>query len=105
MTNEKVETLLCELLGCYINNEHPDNITEHTEAVSLAIESIKAINEHSAFCICPGECTYKTGIPFRHKGTWNVIQSSIVVCPFCGAGQHPNFKNFCPKCGADLREE
>ena len=39
----------------------------------------------------------------RPKGYWNEIQAGMFVCPFCGAGPHKNFKNFCPNCGADMR--
>ena len=40
----------------------------------------------------------------RVKGSWNYIQSSMPICPFCGASAHKHFRNFCPHCGADLRE-
>lgn len=39
----------------------------------------------------------------RPKGNWNCIQSDMLVCPFCGADPHKDYKNFCAKCGADLR--
>ena len=39
----------------------------------------------------------------RQKGYWNYIQAGMAVCPFCGASPHKDYKNFCPKCGADLR--
>ena len=39
----------------------------------------------------------------RLKGEWNEIQAGMFACPFCGAGPHNVFKNFCPKCGADMR--
>lgn len=39
----------------------------------------------------------------RLKGSWNVIQGNLVVCPFCGATPHKEYKEFCPKCGADMR--
>ena len=39
----------------------------------------------------------------RPKGEWNYIQVGMAVCPFCGANPHKDYKNFCPKCGADMR--
>ena len=55
--------------------------------------------------------------PERKKGSWNVIQGDIVVCSECGMGApksmtgclvnrhlEPNRTNFCPNCGADMRE-
>lgn len=40
---------------------------------------------------------------YRPKGYWNYIQAGMAVCPFCGANPHKDYKNFCPKCGADMR--
>ena len=31
-------------------------------------------------------------------------QAGMAVCPFCGASQHKQYKNFCPNCGADMRK-
>ena len=39
----------------------------------------------------------------RPQGEWNEIQAGMFVCPFCGAGPHKIFKNFCPKCGAKMK--
>ena len=39
----------------------------------------------------------------RPKGEWNYIQAGMCVCPFCGAMPHKEYKNFCAKCGADMR--
>ena len=39
----------------------------------------------------------------RPQGKWNEIQSGLFVCPFCGAYPHKEYRNFCPKCGADMR--
>ena len=39
----------------------------------------------------------------RSRGKWNYIQAGMPICPFCGATPHKNYKNFCPKCGADMR--
>jgi hypothetical protein len=41
----------------------------------------------------------------RPHGEWNYIQSGMCVCPFCGAMPHKLYKNFCAKCGADMRED
>ena len=38
----------------------------------------------------------------RPKGEWNYIQAGMAVCPFCGASPHQDYKNFCPKCGAEM---
>lgn len=38
----------------------------------------------------------------RPKGEWNEIQAGMLVCPFCGARPHKDFKNFCAKCGAEM---
>ena len=40
----------------------------------------------------------------RPKVYWNEIQAGMLVCPFCGARPHKDFKNFCAKCGADMRK-
>lgn len=40
----------------------------------------------------------------RPHGKWNYIQAGMCVCPFCGASPHKQYKNFCPNCGADMRE-
>ena len=40
----------------------------------------------------------------RAKGKWNEIQAGMFACPFCGARPHKDFKNFCAKCGADMRK-
>jgi rubrerythrin len=34
---------------------------------------------------------------------WNEIQAGLLICPFCGATPHKQYKNFCPNCGADMR--
>lgn len=39
----------------------------------------------------------------RPHGEWNYIQAGMCVCPFCGAMPHKLYKNFCTKCGADMR--
>lgn len=39
----------------------------------------------------------------RPHGQWNYIQSNMCVCPFCGAMPHTFYKDFCAKCGADMR--
>lgn len=40
--------------------------------------------------------------PMRTK--WNEIQAGLLICPFCGATPHKQYKNFCPNCGADMRK-
>ena len=40
----------------------------------------------------------------RPQGEWNEIQAGMFACPFCGARPHKDFKNFCAKCGADMRK-
>ena len=46
------------------------------------------------------------GKPYEERphGEWNYIQAGMCVCPFCGAYPHKDYKNFCPNCGADMRE-
>ena len=39
----------------------------------------------------------------RPHGEWNYIQAGMCVCSFCGAYPHKDYKNFCAKCGADMR--
>ena len=41
----------------------------------------------------------------RPQGEWNEIQAGMFCCPFCGARPHKDFKNFCAKCGADMRKK
>lgn len=41
----------------------------------------------------------------RPQGKWNYIQAGMCVCPFCGADPHRVYKNYCPKCGADMQGE
>ena len=41
----------------------------------------------------------------RPHGNWNYIQAGMAGCPFCGASPHKDYRNFCPKCGADMRED
>lgn len=48
---------------------------------------------------------YKRLLEERPHGKWNYIQSGMRVCPFCGAMPHKLYKNFCAKCGADMRED
>jgi len=38
----------------------------------------------------------------RPQGEWNYIQAGMTICPFCGATPHKQYKNFCPKCGAQM---
>lgn len=40
----------------------------------------------------------------RPQGEWNYIQADMCVCPFCGAMPHKLYKNYCAKCGADMRK-
>ena len=49
----------------------------------------------------------KNGTPYteRPQGEWNYIQAGMCVCQFCGAMPHKEYKNFCAKCGADMRGE
>lgn len=47
---------------------------------------------------------YERGKSERPKGEWNYIQAGMCVCPFCGATPHKEYKDFCPKCGADMRK-
>lgn len=39
----------------------------------------------------------------RPQGEWNYIQAGMCVCPFCGAMPHKLYKNYCAKCGAELK--
>lgn len=39
----------------------------------------------------------------RPQGEWNYIQAGMCVCPFCGATPHKLYKNYCAKCGAELK--
>lgn len=39
----------------------------------------------------------------RPHGEWDYIQAGMCVCSFCGAYPHKDYKNFCAKCGADMR--
>ena len=39
----------------------------------------------------------------RPQGEWNYIQADMCVCPFCGAMPHKLYKNYCAKCGAELK--
>jgi len=39
----------------------------------------------------------------RPKGEWNYIQADMCVCPFCGAMPHKLYKNYCAKCGAEMK--
>ena len=41
--------------------------------------------------------------PERPQGEWNYIQAGMCVCPFCGAMPHKLYKNYCAKCGAELK--
>lgn len=41
----------------------------------------------------------------RPQGEWNEIQAGMFACPFCGARPHKDFKNFCAKCGADMKKD
>ena len=41
----------------------------------------------------------------RPQGKWNYIQAGMAVCSFCGASPHKEYKDFCAKCGADMRGE
>lgn len=47
---------------------------------------------------------YEEGKNERPQGEWNYIQAGMCVCPFCGAMPHKLYKNFCAKCGADMRK-
>ena len=38
------------------------------------------------------------------EGRWDEIQAGIFACPECGAYPHPDFRNFCPNCGLDMRK-
>lgn len=40
----------------------------------------------------------------RPHGEWNYIQADMCICPFCGAMPHKLYKNYCAKCGADMRK-
>ena len=40
----------------------------------------------------------------RPHGEWNYIQAGMCICPFCGAMPHKLYKNYCAKCGAELKE-
>ena len=55
--------------------------------------------------IVAGKCPIEAGgnCPLRPQGKWNYIQAGMAVCPFCGAMPHKEYKNFCAKCGADMR--
>ena len=39
----------------------------------------------------------------RPQGEWNEIQAGMFACPFCGAMPHKLYKNYCAKCGAELK--
>lgn len=39
----------------------------------------------------------------RPQGEWNYIQADMCVCPFCGAMPHKLYKNYCAKCGAEMK--
>ena len=48
---------------------------------------------------------FDTGVEtVRPQGEWNYIQADMCVCPFCGAMPHKLYKNYCAKCGADMRK-
>ena len=46
---------------------------------------------------------YEKGKSDRLTGEWNYIQAGMAVCPLCGAMPHKYHKNFCAKCGAELK--
>ena len=79
-------------------------------------ERTNTTNEHSIVDIIDNAPTVETPIIYefkgcdnceleRPKGKWNYIQAGMCVCPFCGATPHKEYKDFCPKCGADMRGE
>lgn len=41
----------------------------------------------------------------RPQGNWNYLRTGMCICPFCGAMPHTFYKNYCAKCGADLRQD
>ena len=45
-------------------------------------------------------------IPQNHNKTNGMVSTAVYYYPKCSVcGQYANYTNFCPNCGADMREE
>lgn len=88
------------------------NTMKDRHGVKLGDEWLLSYNDiEGVIASAPAIITARTtteGFPIidmrpRNTGSWNYIQAGMAVCPFCGAVPHKLYKDYCAKCGADMR--
>ena len=96
MTNEEAREILKKI------EEDGWNITQETlEAIDLAIKALSVdLDERDADAF---ESGYIVGLSETKKGKWNKC-GWAVECSICGEDFPFDIHNFCPNCGADMRE-
>ena len=86
----------------YYHNTNCDDIP-FTEAFDL-IDNAPTVNPELILARANGKYSSMiASLVERPQGVWNEIQAGLLVCPFCGATPHKQYKSFCAKCGADMR--
>lgn len=108
MTCEKAIDIFERMLSHYQGELYTDSEREMKEALELGKQALETgeiyINAADYNLFLEG---YKQGKKDfeRPQGEWNYIQDGMGVCPFCGAKPHELYKDYCAKCGADLRDK
>ena len=100
-----IEAICCDLDGTSINgfDNAPTVEPQKVPIANVTFDENKLKNIVQTEVIekiKSGELVIKDERP---KGEWNYIQAGMAVCPFCGARPHEDYKDFCAKCGADMR--
>ena len=79
-------------------------------------DALKELCDDCAVKVCSSKCeeyhwlvSLPSVEPARKKGTWIITypfgqNNPIYSCSECRASNNSVFKNFCPNCGADMRE-
>lgn len=97
MTREEAINELTEaLMEINPNDLGREEILRWAVALNMAIESLKEQRPHGKWLL--GEC-WSEGIGMGEN------YGQYKICPFCGYKAKEEPRNFCAKCGADMRRK
>ena len=95
-------------IDCYLKSNCDNGFPQYkqgwNDAIDAIIDNAPTADDWQKYSDELWKNAYERGKQdARPQGEWNEIQAGMFVCPFCGARPHKDLKNFCAKCGADMR--